>query len=400
MSPGVTDPSDLFYQQMVSFEDFGGINEEANFKPIPGDWTVVITDVKGSTQAIDDGRYKDVNTVGAAAIACVQNAIGELEYPFVFGGDGATLLIPPAAIDRVKDALSGLKTLSKDKFGLELRVGVVPVSLLEKDGIQVLVAKYKLIGKKSVAIFRGGGLTEAEARVKGTDEFELPASPAEHANLKGLSCRWQPIPSESGRVLSLLVVARREDDEAVYRQVLNDLDGIFGGEIELANPVRIPMLSYKSVGQCLRDEKRYHKSVWSFSFLLRALEILAAVAIFKFKIPPLFFSPKKYAGSMRTHSDYRKFDDALRMVLDCSSEQIERIEKTLAKAHAEGELFYGLHQAGASLMTCFVNDLNEGNHIHFIDGGDGGYAMAAKQLKGQMKAVAKAVAKAAAKAAG
>ena len=25
------------------------------------------------------------------------------------------------------------------------------------------------------------------------------------------------------------------------------------------------------------------------------------------------------------------------------------------------------------------------NHIHFIDGGDGGYAIAAKQLKGQMK---------------
>jgi hypothetical protein len=34
-------------------------------------------------------------------------------------------------------------------------------------------------------------------------------------------------------------------------------------------------------------------------------------------------------------------------------------------------------------MTCYVNDLNPGNHIHFIDGGDGGYAMAAKKLKAQ-----------------
>ncbi|HXB98558.1 MAG TPA: DUF3095 family protein, partial [bacterium] len=26
-----------------------------------------------------------------------------------------------------------------------------------------------------------------------------------------------------------------------------------------------------------------------------------------------------------------------------------------------------------------------GQHIHFVDGGDGGYAMAAKQLKAQIK---------------
>ncbi len=30
-------------------------------------------------------------------------------------------------------------------------------------------------------------------------------------------------------------------------------------------------------------------------------------------------------------------------------------------------------------MTCFVK--NQQNHIHFIDGGDGGYAMAARMLK-------------------
>lgn len=38
-----------------------------------------------------------------------------------------------------------------------------------------------------------------------------------------------------------------------------------------------------------------------------------------------------------------------------------------------------------SLMTCYVDDINDGGHIHFIDGADGGYAMAAKQLKRQIK---------------
>jgi hypothetical protein len=32
--------------------------------------------------------------------------------------------------------------------------------------------------------------------------------------------------------------------------------------------------------------------------------------------------------------------------------------------------------------------MKDGEHIHFIDGGDGGYAMAAKQMKAQSKAAA------------
>ena len=36
-------------------------------------------------------------------------------------------------------------------------------------------------------------------------------------------------------------------------------------------------------------------------------------------------------------------------------------------------------------MTCYVPSFSDGKHVHFIDGGDGGYAIAAKQLKQQMK---------------
>ena len=38
-------------------------------------------------------------------------------------------------------------------------------------------------------------------------------------------------------------------------------------------------------------------------------------------------------------------------------------------------------------MTCQFDAFAEGKHMHFIDGGDGGYAMAAKGLKMQLKAL-------------
>ena len=89
---------------------------------------------------------------------------------------------------------------------------------------------------------------------------------------------------------------------------------------------------------------------------------------------------------MRTHADYRKFDDSLRMVIDISVEQNEALRKYLDSLYKEGLIFYGLHQSDDSLMTCYVDDIQEGNHIHFIDGANGGYAMAAKEMKAQILA--------------
>jgi hypothetical protein len=37
-------------------------------------------------------------------------------------------------------------------------------------------------------------------------------------------------------------------------------------------------------------------------------------------------------------------------------------------------------------LTCIVFSYN-GNHVHFVDGSDGGYAMAARGLKAQLKSL-------------
>ena len=91
---------------------------------------------------------------------------------------------------------------------------------------------------------------------------------------------------------------------------------------------------------------------------------------------------------MRSHSDYRKFDDLLRMVIDCSLEELASIRGYLEEEFKKGEVFFGLHETDASLMTCFVDGLGQGQHIHFIDAENGGYTAAAVQLKSQMNSAA------------
>jgi len=61
----------------------------------------------------------------------------------------------------------------------------------------------------------------------------------------------------------------------------------------------------------------------------------------------------------------------------------------LTERAERGEIVYGLHRADSALMTCLVFSLEKAEHIHFVDGSDGGFTSAAKNLKAKRSAAAK-----------
>lgn len=186
--------------------------------------------------------------------------------------------------------------------------------------------------------------------------------------------------------MSLLVCAREEEDPTeIYNYVLNEMDKIYDGKLDEANPVNLELMTYKRVSEIIEDERRYSNNKLSTGFFGRIAEIFAAVGIFRHNIDPKIFDSKHYFESMQAHADHRKFDDMLRMIIDCSEDQAEAIEEIMEDLYMDGKIHYGIFLSDTALMTCYLEDLVDGQHIHFIDGGDGGYAMAAKQLKAQIK---------------
>jgi len=177
--------SDAFYADLPGFIEFPDVTDLSRYVPLPDDWSVVIADIKGSTKAIREGRYKEVNLMGAACITAVLNALPDYSAPYVFGG------------------------------------------------------------------------------------YNAP----------------------------------------IYREEL------------------------------------------------------------------------------RTNSDFRRFDDMLRMILDCPTDKADAIEAFFSGLHDEGKIAFGTHRSEHALMTCLVFSLTKGEHVHFVDGSDGGFAMAAVGLEGQMKAL-------------
>ncbi len=82
--------TDNFFHELEHFSDFNDLTKDEHFVKAPSDWKVIVADIKESTKAIEAGRYKDVNTLGAACIVAAQNAMNKADFPYVFGGDGAS----------------------------------------------------------------------------------------------------------------------------------------------------------------------------------------------------------------------------------------------------------------------------------------------------------------------
>lgn len=85
---------------------------------MPDAWYILVTDIRGSTQAVEVGRYKDVNLLGACSIVAVLTVAGETEMRFVLGGDRASVLIGPQILPAAKEALLAVKEVVKSESNL------------------------------------------------------------------------------------------------------------------------------------------------------------------------------------------------------------------------------------------------------------------------------------------
>jgi len=377
-----------FYDRLPVLDDFAEVAQPEHYRPVPDDWVVAVGDVRDSTGAIDEGLYKEVNVVGASVIAAVLNAVGRRSVPYVFGGDGAALCVPGGDEEAVAQALAGVRGMADAEFGLRLDVGVVPVSDLVQDGHTVMVARYRLSDTIEQAVFMGRGLYVAEERVKVDPEgpYGVPRSVEGTADFSGLECRWDHVPSRKDEIVALLVHATGaslQDSARIYDDVITTLRGIYGeddsrpilhGQLrmtfapdKLATEQRV-----RTHGDSLLDRLLYWPKLW----LQNTLGVLFIATDWTTSETQW----GNYREDMESHTDYRKMDGTLRQVLAGTVDQRTELEAYLQEQYEQGNLIYGLDTSDAAMITCLVFQY-EKEHVHFVDGADGGYAHAARALK-------------------
>lgn len=377
-----------FYTELQAFTDFIDFTRPELYRQAPGDWLVVIADVRGSTEAIKAGHYKWVNMAGATTIAALSNVLGTSDFPFVFGGDGASALVPGDRRDDIERVLSVARAHAREAFGLELATGLIEHSELIAAGAPIGVARFLLPGGPSIACFSGGGLMLAEKWVKSGRGIigEHTRNKDNDADvLQGLSCRWAPVQSTRGAILSILVRPCGKGGEALetLRRIVAEIENITDLETPEANPIKPSGLGAERIWRAARAEA-HGRSGFAFAVCKIAFAMILVGVLRKLKFKFWNADVSKYIDSLPAHSDFRKFDETLRMVIDCSPAMQKAIRALLERERAAGTVYFGLHASPSALMTCFLQRLEDGGHVHFVDGSDGGYAMAALELKAQI----------------
>jgi hypothetical protein len=376
--------SESFYAELESFTDFDHVIENKRFHPLPADWLIGVTDVIDSTGAINSGRYKAVNMAGACVISAVMNVLGPTPFPFVFGGDGAGFGVPEGQRDPVEAALAACQVWVEEEIGLGLRAALVPIGDIRQVGLEATVARFQPAPGVSYAMFSGGGVAWAESEMK-SGRYSVPPAPAgTHPDLTGLSCRFRPLKARNGEILSLLVLPAKQGDSEAFSRLITSVLGILEKETDRqGHPVAPEGPRFVWPPQGLDTETRAGSGAEGRT--QRRLKILLEHLI------PWFlqitrqsvkrFDPAVYRRDTARNTDFRKFDDGLKLTVDCPQGVTARIEELLRHAQEAGVAYYGLHCQDSALMTCIVPSPFANDHMHFVDGASGGYAKAAEMLK-------------------
>jgi hypothetical protein len=374
--------TDTFYGGIAVFRGFRSLMDPALYAALPDDWSIGVADIVESTRAIAEQRYKAVNMAGAAVIAAVANALEGRDFPFVFGGDGASFAVPPRDFEAARDALAATAAWVKDELDLTMRIALVPVAAVRAHGRDIRVARFAPSPNVSYAMFDGGGLGWAEQAMKRGEFAVAVAPPGTQPDLAGLSCRFEEIASARGVIVSVLVVPQRAADEASFRTLIEDIIELAETTPEAGRPVPLggPPIRWPPKGFDFEARASRGRSL-----LLRRVGVLThtllAYLIMRFGISIGGFVPQTYVQQVVENSDFRKYDDGLRMILDCTAELADALERRLALAAAQGLVRYGVSRQDAAMITCFTPSALRSDHVHFIDGARGGYASAAIALK-------------------
>ena len=301
----------------------------------------------------------------------------------MFGGDGALVALASSEQEDARTALSELRTWSTERLGLELRGALVPVADIRAAGHDVRAARFRVSGEAAYAMFSGGGANWADREMKAGRFLVPPAPSGAQPDLTGLSCRFLPMRARNGAILSIIAVPRSDGDPAAFGALVADLIELLATQDRGGHPVPVggphakwppPSLALEARAQAPPRRRMRARA--------RALA-QSGVSVVSERTGRAIggFDAREHYADASRNADFRKFDDGLKLTVDVPEAVCEQIEELLAAAALEGVCRYGTYRQEEALMTCIIPSHLDRDHVHFVDGASGGYALAAAMLK-------------------
>ncbi len=367
------------------------LGDESAFKSVPNDWSIIVTDIEKSTDEFNNGKYQEMNIVSASSIIIALNIADKygVDIPFIYGGDGASVLVPKKILAEVLESLATLRNNAKYNFRLDLRVGSISIENLKQYGHRLKVAKIKVVEDYNQAIFLGVGLNEAEKIIKSDKRYHTKKEGEEKKlNLSGLQCRWNEIepPNHKKDILVLIInPIKRSGQTLTYKKILEDIEEVYGS-FKRRHPITNKEIGHSSDFKTLSRASylKYGKLNFFYTFSQMFKSFLSKIYIKSNVKLPIQIHEDYIAGDIATATDTLKIDGSLKTIIAGTKTQRDILLKKLERREKRGEIVFGHFGTDSTTITCYVHKRDK-EYINFIDGTDGGYVRAAQELKAKIK---------------
>ncbi|MEY4767383.1 MAG: hypothetical protein RL637_22 [Pseudomonadota bacterium] len=368
-----------FFKNLEPLQSIGDLQNSSRCSAVPENWMLWITDVKGSTEAIRCGRYREVNIAGALCILAIINSPYYPQIPFIFGGDGVMFLIPNRLQKVFEPLMIEVSHFVSQALQLELRIGMVAVKDIYAAEKELAIAKLPFGHGGWSAIFEGNGIDFAEHLVKMPDSIHLLTATIENQHeiqFNGFFCPFADIPSQQGHVMALIIKPLQLNWSVIANQLLSyigneqshhplDVDLIGINQSSTNVHINAMAITGKNSGMIYRLQKM--KSKLKLAFLNRQVKNKKIQQTIRHSVIPA--------------SDYQKYDGYYKIVFRCDSQTLQTVIQWLNEQENAGHFKFGYHLTDRSIITCLFGGSGDQRQLHLIDAADGGYALAAAMLK-------------------
>jgi hypothetical protein len=165
----------------------------------------------------------------------------------------------------------------------------------------------------------------------------------------------------------------------VFTKILDEIDYVFG-DLNKRRPITTDTLKLDNSFRKMRTEMYARLGKFDRGYLVQNW-LITYFGKYYFKF---FKGGKDYLFRVTQLSDTIVLDGSINTVFSGTERQMNTLKLSLDALEADGKIHYGIHATYASIMSCFIEDREE-NHIHFVDGTEGGYTTAALHLKNKLK---------------
>lgn len=376
-----------FYRDLPTLEfPLPEVFRKQLFVDVPLDWYIIIADVKNSTAAVNAGKHNEVNLVAASSIIAAINVAKthEVDIPFFFTGDGATIMVPEQLLRAVLAGLAVHNINSLKNFGLQMHQGFISVQDINEAGHFLQIAKVPFGKNLSKPIVIGDGLKYAENIIKyASKQQDNNVETASVLSLNGLECRWDKVkpPLQENEIVCYLIEAIDPQKQMeVYGNVLEKMEDIFGS-IEERNPLSVNRLKLLITFKKIREEMLAKFGRWKADYFIATwLKTFIGRFLIRFNLKIHNVPGQEYLAQVISNADILTIDGRIDTIISAKKEKRLQFLEYLSQQETAGNLVFGHFISKESVMTCYIEN-RDAKHIHFVDGSDGGYTEASKELK-------------------